>query len=112
MCFGYVNQIETDSPRVKNIALKQYFCLAYFVMMLVKISDQLKLESMERSLFTDMDAHRISAIIKPLKPISKSRSVTPTSTHSRNKGYLKETISTSIRKLLAKSQCDTRALSR
>ena len=61
-CFSYVEEIEIDSPRVKNIALKQYFCLAYFVMMYVKIYDKLKLEEMERSLFTDIDQQKISLI--------------------------------------------------
>lgn len=53
--FSYISEIEVDSPRVKNIALKQYFCLAYFVMMFIKIYDQLNAEDMERSLFMDMD---------------------------------------------------------
>jgi len=48
-------EIELDSPRVKNVELKQYFCLAYFVMMFVKVWDQLKSEEQERSLFIDSD---------------------------------------------------------
>jgi len=100
--------IELDSPRVKNIALKQYFCLSYFVMMFVKLWDRLKSDEQERSLFIDSDHRHISEIFIPLKTeaAGKSRSATPTSNVIKSgsgRGYLKETISTSIRKLLAKS---------
>ena len=57
-------EIDLESPRVKNIPLKAYFCLSYFVLVHVKISDKIteEEERMERSLFTEENKMPISVI--------------------------------------------------
>lgn len=35
-------EIDLESPRVKNLHVKHYFCLAYFVMLFVQLADEIE----------------------------------------------------------------------
>ena len=47
-------ELDLQSPRVKNQALKAYFCLPYFYLVYIKITDKIKKEEtrIEQELFT------------------------------------------------------------
>jgi hypothetical protein len=35
-------EIDLESPRVKNLHVKHYFCLAYFIMLFVQLADEIE----------------------------------------------------------------------
>lgn len=37
-------EIDVESPRVKNLHVKQYFCLTYFVMLYVALVDEIEVK--------------------------------------------------------------------
>ena len=76
-------EIDLESPRVKNLHVKHYFCLAYFVMLFVQLADEIevrkqKVESqmmlVQEDMSTKMTQHFSQGSIQQLKSFSEKQS--------------------------------------
>jgi len=125
--------LDLESPRVKNVPLKAYFCLPYFVIIYVQLADTIwrEEERLEQALFTEGDHKQISPVNSPPKLLESvevssisfprkkgkkkvvrqlSKPHTPIAVHSDAR-YLMNTISFSNKKSTANKRCESRSSS-